>query len=148
MPVATFDATAIPGILKELISFRNAFSVRIGRIRISFLVISDLPDFNLVVLLMGTNPDDEHDLVLIIDGYDQPIIVSPDVEDHALRGDDAGGCVMPLDVCGVLPMGFGNLGVPGVQPPLHRAPQSFLNSVLYEEVESTTRDYSHPPRVA
>lgn len=44
----------------------------------------------MVIVRVRSNPFDEYDLVQIVYGHNQPVVIAFDVEDHSIRSDNAG----------------------------------------------------------
>ena len=70
---------------------------------------------DLVILAVGSDKPNEHELEFIINVGNQAVVVSVDVEHDALAGDDAGCRKGLLQVGAVLPLGFLGDIIPGGQ---------------------------------
>jgi hypothetical protein len=67
--------------------------------------MSDLFCVDFVVLSMGANETDIHNLKLVLDGYDQPVRISLYVEYDAVVAKNARPTVSSLDVLRASPVG-------------------------------------------
>ena len=61
-----------------------------GRICIALLVKGDFHDVNLIVFFVRAEPDNQQNLIVVIDSHNQAVVIALDVKDHPLAGDDAG----------------------------------------------------------
>jgi hypothetical protein len=61
------------------------------------------PHIDLVIIRMGSNPLNKNNLSAIIDGDNQSIAVPFDVEDYAVRSNDAGISIAGSDISGTAP---------------------------------------------
>jgi hypothetical protein len=66
-----------------------------------------------VVLLVRANELDENDPVRVVDGCDQAILVTSDIEDHTSVLQDARGTKVGLNVRRGLPLGLEDIAMPG-----------------------------------
>jgi hypothetical protein len=73
-----------------------------------------------VVIPVRADPLDPHDALLKINGDDQSIVVTLDVEHDPLRRDDAGGRIAALYVRGARPPRLLNFIEPGIEGGLQR----------------------------
>jgi hypothetical protein len=87
---------------------------------ISVVVISNLFHIDLVVSVRA-NPPDPHNALLEIDGYDQPIVVSLDVEYNPVCRHDAGGSIATLYIRGAGPPRLLGLIEPCIECRLQRS---------------------------
>ena len=76
------------------------------------IVMSDLFCLDFVVLSMGANETDINNLKLVLDGYDQPVRISLNVEYDAVVSKNARRAVRSLDVLRASPIGSPRLCIP------------------------------------
>jgi hypothetical protein len=61
---------------------------------------------------MGAKPNDQDDLVFLVDFRDQPVVVPFDIEHHSFGRDDAGGAASTLQLGRISPTGSFRLYTP------------------------------------
>src|SRR5262245_53332601 len=77
--------------------------------------MAHLRDVDLIVLSMSPQPFDPNDTFFEVDRDNEAVAITPDVEDHSLRRDDARCGIEPLDVSGIAPACFAHLREPGIK---------------------------------
>ena len=74
-----------------------------------------LRSINLVVFLVCPDKSNIHGPVLVLDGYDDTVLVALDVEDHAIIGNETCIAIDRFDVGWRFPGGLFDIVIPGPQ---------------------------------
>src|SRR6266851_8956977 len=103
----------------------------------------DLRHIDHVIVLMRAEPLDPYDALFEIDRRDQPVTASLDVEDDALRFDDASRGVTPLHIDGTAPIRFASLVEPRVERSRERCLVLMPDARIDKASKGTPGDDTH-----
>jgi hypothetical protein len=67
------------------------------------IAIFHRPDIDLVIVSVRSHPFDKYDLMPIVDGDNEPVIVAFDIEDDSVLSDDACIRIVSQNVCRAFP---------------------------------------------
>src|ERR1700722_2641057 len=79
------------------------------------IAIFHRPDIDFVIVFVRSNPLDEHDLMPVANGDNEPVIVAFGVEYDSIRSDDAGVCVRLQQISRRVPLGSHRFVEPGIK---------------------------------
>ena len=92
---------------------------------------------------MCAEPYNQQDPIVVVDGYDQAIVIAFDVKDHSLPGNDAGRAELRLELSGILPRRLAGFGIPSIQMLLYASSEPAVHTVVYESVEGRSGNDAH-----
>ena len=85
---------------------------------------------NVVVIRVRANPFYEYDLMRIVNGHNQPVVISFDVKNHSVRADDAGIGIGFQNIGWAFPARSKRLMEPGIESRFNR----FLVLAAFEAI--------------
>jgi hypothetical protein len=86
---------------------------------------------------VGSKPFDEHDLVSVINSYNQPIAIALDIEDHSVGTDDTGIRIGSQNICRLFPVGSEHF----VKPCVHRCLDRLLVLAAFEPLDELLQSF-------